>query len=99
MIETVILDALVPSWWEIKVTVAASAFVIVAYWYFAYATGCRVGSDKDRSHVENSNCGDDVSKVSQILETLVFFLLQLEGLVYFNFMKKLKNTICNRLGN
>lgn len=33
------LDIFVPSWWEIKVTVAASVFVIVAYWFFTYRSG------------------------------------------------------------
>ena len=36
VIEAFLLDFLVPSWWEIKVTVAASAFVIFSYWFFSH---------------------------------------------------------------
>lgn len=43
MIDTALLDFLVPSWWEIKVSVAASIFVILAYWFFAL----RAGGDGD----------------------------------------------------
>lgn len=37
MIETAV-EFLLPSWWEVKVSVAASLFVIVAYWFFLYKT-------------------------------------------------------------
>ena len=37
MIETA-MEFLVLSWWEIKVTVVASVFVIIAYWFFTYRT-------------------------------------------------------------
>jgi hypothetical protein len=59
MIETA-LDILVPSWWEIKVTVAASLFVIVAYWFFTYRSG---DVDVDRQHLDGnpSNPGVTVS--------------------------------------
>ncbi|KAL3506846.1 hypothetical protein ACH5RR_032228 [Cinchona calisaya] len=33
-LETVVLAYLIPSWWEVQVTVAAAAFVVVAYWFF-----------------------------------------------------------------
>lgn len=33
--ETALLECLVPSWWEVQVTVAAAAFVIFAYWFFS----------------------------------------------------------------
>lgn len=53
MIETVSLDYLVPSWWEIKVTVAASLFVILAYWYFTHrACG---DANSDRSLIDNTS--------------------------------------------
>lgn len=50
------LDILVPSWWEIKVTVAASVFVVFAYWFFTYRSGDAV----DRALVDSSptNSGD-----------------------------------------
>lgn len=55
MIETAVLDVLLPSWWEVKVTVAASVFVIGAYWYFTYGAGRgEAGSDADRSLADNS---------------------------------------------
>lgn len=65
MIETEILDVLLPSWWEIKVTVAASVFVIVAYWYFTYGTDRgEAAFDADRSLSDNSaSPADDSSKV------------------------------------
>lgn len=65
MIETAILAVLLPSWWEIKVTVAASMFVILAYWYFTYGTDRgEAGPDADQSLSDNSaSPGDDNSKV------------------------------------
>lgn len=59
--ETMSLDFLVPSLWEIKVTVAASVFVIFAYWFFTY----RGGGDGygDRSLADNSGvCGDAIEE-------------------------------------
>ncbi|XP_040362305.1 BAG-associated GRAM protein 1 isoform X3 [Rosa chinensis] len=55
--ETMSLDFLVPSLWEIKVTVAASIYVIFAYWFFTY-TG---GGDGycDRSLADNSGESGD----------------------------------------
>lgn len=54
MIEAAILDVLLPSWWEVKVTVTASVFVIGAYWYFTYGTGRgEAGSDADHSLADN----------------------------------------------
>ncbi|OWM84750.1 hypothetical protein CDL15_Pgr027537 [Punica granatum] len=69
MIETAILDVLLPSWWEIKVTVAAAVFVIAAYWYFTYGTDRgEAGSDADRSLVDNSASSLDVSKMGNLKE-------------------------------
>lgn len=45
MISTVILEALVPSWWEIKVAVATTVFVVLAYWYFNEEPATEVGAD------------------------------------------------------
>ncbi|KAM7464885.1 hypothetical protein LguiB_012447 [Lonicera macranthoides] len=36
MIADKALDFLVPSWWEIQVTIATAAFVIAAYWFFTF---------------------------------------------------------------
>lgn len=53
-----VLEFMVPSWWEVQVTMAASVFVIVAYWFFTYRGG-GVDGGFDRSQlVENSNSGD-----------------------------------------
>ncbi|GLT91575.1 hypothetical protein SLE2022_094560 [Rubroshorea leprosula] len=53
-IETAV-ECLVPSWWEVKVTVAASVFVILSYWFFTYGGGDR-GCGGDRSQLgENSD--------------------------------------------
>ncbi|XP_050367308.1 BAG-associated GRAM protein 1 [Argentina anserina] len=55
--ETFSLDFLVPSLWEIKVTVAASIYVIFAYWLFTH----RGGGDGcgNRSLAENSGESGD----------------------------------------
>ncbi|CAL1365872.1 unnamed protein product [Linum trigynum] len=48
---------LVPSWWEIKVTLAAAMFLIFAYWFFAHGGG---GGDGPRGgSVENLGNGGD----------------------------------------
>nr|GLL32998.1 BAG-associated GRAM protein 1-like isoform X4 [Ipomoea trifida] len=40
--ETALLECLVPSWWEVQVTVAAAAFVILAYWFFFFDADANV---------------------------------------------------------
>ncbi|CAI9108561.1 OLC1v1008191C1 [Oldenlandia corymbosa var. corymbosa] len=35
-VETAVLEFLIPSWWEVQVTVATAAFVVVAYWFFTF---------------------------------------------------------------
>lgn len=57
MIETA-MDILVPSWWEIQVTVASSLFVIVAYWFFTYRSG---DVDVQRLDRNSTNPGVTVS--------------------------------------
>ncbi|KAI6693681.1 hypothetical protein NL676_021391 [Syzygium grande] len=60
VMETAILEILVPSWWEVKVTVATSVFVTLAYWFFTYgADGSGGGAEPDRSLVENSAASGD----------------------------------------
>lgn len=63
MIETVSFEFLVPSWWEIKVTVSASLFVILSYWYFTYKVS-RDG-DGDRSLLDNSSGSTDAVAVKE----------------------------------
>ncbi|XP_048233851.1 BAG-associated GRAM protein 1 isoform X2 [Ricinus communis] len=61
-----VLDFLVPSWWEIKVTVAAAVFVMSSYWFFSWSGGAGGGDidggGTDRSQMlENSgNSGDGI---------------------------------------
>ncbi|XP_022733669.1 BAG-associated GRAM protein 1-like isoform X2 [Durio zibethinus] len=68
-----VVEYLVPSWWEIKVAVAASVFVIVSYWLFTFRGGDGGGDGGDRSQlVENSGDGilDDKDKMVQLKEDL-----------------------------
>lgn len=64
MIVETALEVLVPSWWEVKVTVAATAFVIISYWFFAAGgdanAGGRVAVDDDSGVV------DDKDKIGQL---------------------------------
>ncbi|KAH9727117.1 BAG-associated GRAM protein 1 [Citrus sinensis] len=62
MIETA-MEILVPSWWEIQVTVAASLCVIASYWFFFSKTG-DFGVDRSQL-VENSSISaiDDKDKL------------------------------------
>ncbi|KAM7481625.1 hypothetical protein LguiB_006208 [Lonicera macranthoides] len=48
------LDFLVLSWWEVQVTIATAAFVIVAYWFFTFGLN---------NAPRNSNI-DDKDKIS-----------------------------------
>ncbi|TYI91705.1 hypothetical protein E1A91_D02G012800v1 [Gossypium mustelinum] len=60
----VVVDYLVPSWWEVKVAVAASVFVIVSYWFFALQG--KDGDGGDRSQVSESSAEgilDDKEKI------------------------------------
>ncbi|KAK4482629.1 hypothetical protein RD792_009793 [Penstemon davidsonii] len=45
VVETVI-EFLVPSWWEVQVTVAAAAFVVVSYWFYTFGGGDSGGDDR-----------------------------------------------------
>lgn len=58
------MEFLLPSWWEIEVSVAASLFVIVVYWLFTYRTGDFV-ADRSLGDVNSTNPVDDV-KMGQL---------------------------------
>ncbi|XP_022158952.1 BAG-associated GRAM protein 1 isoform X2 [Momordica charantia] len=80
------LDFLLPSWFEIKITLATSLFVILAYWFFAYRSGF---FDADRSAVDNS--GDAIHAKDKIpsghlrdLPTNSAYLIKLELLAAKN---------------
>lgn len=64
MIEDAV-DFLLPSWWEVKVSVATTLFVVAAYWFFTSNSG---NTDDDRSLVDNPGAArdflDDIDKVN-----------------------------------
>ncbi|PPR87393.1 hypothetical protein GOBAR_AA33296 [Gossypium barbadense] len=89
MIETaVVVDYLVPSWWEVKVAVAASVFVIVSYWFFALQG--KDGDGGDRSQVSESSAEgilDDKEKIVQLkgdVQTNSRYLIKVELLAAKN---------------
>ncbi|CAN1857784.1 BAG-associated GRAM protein 1 [Linum perenne] len=49
---------LVPSWWEIKVTVAATVFLASAYWFFAHCGGAGLDSSRDGFPEQLGDGGD-----------------------------------------
>ncbi|XP_006442783.2 BAG-associated GRAM protein 1 isoform X3 [Citrus clementina] len=88
MIETP-MEILVPSWWEIQVTVAASLCVIASYWFFFSKTG-DFGVDRSQL-VESSSISaiDDKDKVKMVqfkgdLQTNSAYLIKLELLAAKN---------------
>ncbi|XP_024043906.1 BAG-associated GRAM protein 1 isoform X1 [Citrus clementina] len=88
MIETA-MEILVPSWWEIQVTVAASLCVIASYWFFFSKTG-DFGVDRSQL-VENSSISaiDDKDKVKMVQfkgdpQTNSAYLIKLELLAAKN---------------
>lgn len=82
MIETA-LDILVPSWWEIKVTVAASLFVIAAYWFFTYRSG-DVDGDRQRLDSNTPNPGVMMGHSKGDPQTNSAYLIKLELLAAKN---------------
>lgn len=63
MIESAV-EVLVPSWWEVKVTVAASLFVIFAYWFFSNKTD-DFGLDRTPGNgIASTEARDDEDKVN-----------------------------------
>ncbi|KAH1095988.1 hypothetical protein J1N35_012909 [Gossypium stocksii] len=89
MIETaVVVDYLLPSWWEVKVAVAASVFVIVSYWFFALQG--KDGDGGDRSPVTESSAEgilDDKDKIVQLkgdVQTNSRYLIKVELLAAKN---------------
>ncbi|KAL3641534.1 BAG-associated GRAM protein 1 [Castilleja foliolosa] len=53
------MDFLVPSWWEVQVTLAAAAFIVMAYWFFSIGGGDGCGAD-DRGFADGSGDGADM---------------------------------------
>ena len=89
MIETAALDFLVPSWWEIKVTVAAAMFVILSFCFFSWSGGGGGdGGGGDRAVVlENSGDGiDEKDKVSFWFPfVLIYFFLDFLEFIFIKF--------------
>lgn len=73
IIETVI-DSLVPSWWEVQVSLAAAAFVVAAYWFFNYVGG-ENDLAGDRSGVDNSDVAGDVNDDKQKVISVILSVL------------------------
>ncbi|PSS32810.1 BAG-associated GRAM protein [Actinidia chinensis var. chinensis] len=66
MIDAGTFDFLVPSWWEVEVTVAAAAFAILVCWLFAHGGGSN-GGGIGTSGLDNSgDVGDDKEKMFQL---------------------------------
>lgn len=57
MIDAAHFCFLVPSWWEVEVTLAAAIFVVVACWFFTYGGA---GGNPDGSVLENPGFLGDV---------------------------------------
>ncbi|EXB88334.1 C2 and GRAM domain-containing protein [Morus notabilis] len=84
MIDTALLDFLVPSWWEIKVSLTASVFVILTYWFFAL----RLGGDADAGDsAASAVAGDAKNNTYELrgdLQTNSAYLMKLELLAAKN---------------
>ncbi|XP_062090086.1 BAG-associated GRAM protein 1 isoform X2 [Humulus lupulus] len=83
MVEKVLLDFFVPSWWETKVTVAASLFVILAYWFFSR----RPGANGDADSTSSALAGDLKNNAFELkgdLQTNSPYLIKLELLAAKN---------------
>lgn len=62
------IEFLLPSWWEVQVTVAAACFVIAAYWFFTDGgfTGAGDRSQFDNSSLASGDVVDDKEKVTDL---------------------------------
>lgn len=64
--ETALLECLVPSWWEVQVTVVAAAFFVFAYWLFTL--GEYAGVD------DRGSAGDSVDALEDKDESCTYFV-------------------------
>ncbi|KAK4406209.1 BAG-associated GRAM protein 1 [Sesamum angolense] len=61
MVVDTAMEFLLPSWWEVQVTLAAAVFVLVAYWFFTLGgDGCGCGGGYDRAFGDGSGGGADM---------------------------------------
>lgn len=83
MVETA-TEVLVPSWWEIEVTLAASLFVIFAYWFFSFKSGYEVFENSSNNAIDDKDkvnfLNDKVISCPSFLSSMQFILF------YFSFM-------------
>ncbi|KAL0322750.1 UNVERIFIED_CONTAM: BAG-associated GRAM protein 1 [Sesamum angustifolium] len=56
-----VIEFLLPSWWEVQVTVAATAFVMLACWFFSLGVDCA----GDRGFVDSSAADAEVNDVQE----------------------------------
>lgn len=80
-LETTLLEFLIPSWWEVEVTVAAAAFLVAAYWFFTFG-GAGEGEVDDRALVDGAVDGIDDSKGVQVIPHCETQFQQF--IIYFN---------------
>ncbi|KAL5784178.1 hypothetical protein ACOSQ2_006570 [Xanthoceras sorbifolium] len=84
MVDT-LTDVLVPSWWEIQVTVAASVFVIFAYWFFSSRGGdTYVDCGLESSSVDAIDEKDKMVHLKEVAETNSAYIIKLELLAAKN---------------
>ncbi|XP_011091545.1 BAG-associated GRAM protein 1 isoform X1 [Sesamum indicum] len=61
MVVDTAMEFLLPSWWEVQVTLAAAVFVLVAYWFFTLGgDGCGCGGGYDRAFGDGLGGGADM---------------------------------------
>ncbi|KAL0432888.1 UNVERIFIED_CONTAM: BAG-associated GRAM protein 1 [Sesamum latifolium] len=56
-----VIEFLLPSWWEVQVTVAATAFVMVACWFYSLGVDCA----GDRGFVDSSAADAEVNDAQE----------------------------------
>ncbi|XP_027345796.1 BAG-associated GRAM protein 1 isoform X2 [Abrus precatorius] len=87
-IDSALFGFLFPSLWEIKVTVAASVFVILAYWFFSFRTGdLHADPSLPDNPVAAGDVADDKDKMDQPKvdsQTSSAYLIKLELLAAKN---------------
>lgn len=64
------IELLLPSWWEVQVTVAAAAFVVLAYWFFSVS-----GLAHDR-HLADAHGSDFIDDRDKVIFVLLFDCFQ-----------------------
>ncbi|PSS34833.1 BAG-associated GRAM protein, partial [Actinidia chinensis var. chinensis] len=78
---------LVPAWWEVEVTVAAAAFVILVCWFFGQGGGSNGGGTDASGHDNSGDVVDDKEKMFQLKgdhQTTSPYMIKLELLAAKN---------------